>query len=161
MDHREEAGGSVPDHRAAPSGHTLVIPRAHAVTLEDVTPTDWEAVTRLAQQVAQLQRDRLGAAGVTLFLASGKAGEQSVFHLHLHVVPRMDEDGLDLTGWWAPRHRPTSPDALERIARTLREEGLAPSVRPPAAPAASQRAQRDGTPVRRPVRRRVSRPASR
>jgi histidine triad (HIT) family protein len=101
-------------------GHTLVIPRAHAITLEDVRPADWLAVGRLAQIISAIQRDRLGAAGTTLFLASGSAGEQSVPHLHLHVVPRTEDDGLDLTSWWGPRIRPVERSELAAMARRMR-----------------------------------------
>ena len=103
-------------------GHTLVIPRAHAVTVLDVSPEDWRAVTDLALEVARLQRERLGAAGHSLLLASGHAGEQSVLHLHLHVVPRHEGDGVDLNSWWEGKVRPAAPPELESVARQLRGE---------------------------------------
>ncbi len=109
-------------------GHTLVVPKAHAVTLEDVAPPDWVAVAGLARTISERQRDRLGATGTTLFLASGEAGEQSVPHLHLHVVPRGAGDGLDLTSWWGPRIlHPDGPE-LTRTAERLRR---VPERRPP------------------------------
>jgi len=100
-------------------GHALVIPRRHAVTLEDVRPEDWLEVAELAREVAGRQRDHLGATGQTLVLASGKDGEQSVFHLHLHVVPRTASDGLDLTSWWDARTTHPPIAELEKVARRL------------------------------------------
>jgi histidine triad (HIT) family protein len=102
------------------AGHALVIPRGHAATLDEVSASDWAAVGSLALDVARMQRDRLGAQGTTLFLASGEAGEQSVFHLHLHVVPRDLDDGVDLNSWWATRVQTVSEAELASVAARLR-----------------------------------------
>jgi histidine triad (HIT) family protein len=103
-------------------GHTLIVPRSHAVTLLEVPPAEWQDVTLLALEVARLQRDHLGATGNTLFLASDRDGEQSVFHLHLHVVARRPGDGLDLTSWWTPRVRPAEATDLTQVAGRLRND---------------------------------------
>jgi len=103
-------------------GHTLVIPRAHAATLSEVAPDDWRAVSTLALEVAGMHAERLGATGATLFLASGRAGEQSVDHLHLHVVPRAEGDGLDLNSWWERKVGSPELSELERVARRLRSD---------------------------------------
>ena len=63
-------------------GHTLVIPKRHAVEFTDPTPEELAAVFQLGAEIAQRQRRFLCSRGETLFVASGKAGEQSVFHLH-------------------------------------------------------------------------------
>src|SRR5262245_26601710 len=73
-------------------GRSLVIPKRHAVEFPDAAPEELAAVFQLGAEVARRQRSLLGSRGETLFLASGSAGEQSVFHLHLHVVPRTDSD---------------------------------------------------------------------
>jgi histidine triad (HIT) family protein len=90
------------------------------LTLDDVPLDDWTDVAALALEVTNLQRTRLSATGTDLFLASGEAGEQSVFHLHLHVVPRHEADGLDLSSWWSTRVRSASPDELRAVATQLR-----------------------------------------
>lgn len=101
-------------------GHTLVVPRAHAETLAYVRPKDWQDVARLALRVSRLHQRRLGSRGANLFLASGAAGEQSVGHLHLHVVPRSTGDALDLNGWWQSKVHPASREELGTIASRLR-----------------------------------------
>src|SRR5271169_1510700 len=101
-------------------GHTLVIPKRHAVDFLDPTPEELAAVFQLGAAVARRQRQILGSQGETLFLASGNAGEQSVFHLHLHVVPRTETDALDLTSWWEARVRKASRTDLDSIAAKLR-----------------------------------------
>ncbi|MEM9563596.1 MAG: HIT family protein [Actinomycetota bacterium] len=73
-------------------GHTLVIPKAHAVDLHDITPDDLAATARSAKTVAGLLTERLGSDGVNLLHATGVAAWQTVFHLHIHVLPRVDGD---------------------------------------------------------------------
>ncbi len=127
--HREAPGAIVGENRRAVAfltlgplrpGHTLVVPRVHATNLDDISPGDWAGVARLGLEVGRRQRDRLGADGITLFLASGEAGEQSVFHLHLHVVPRSKGDALDLNSWWGSRARSAVPSELDVVAAKLR-----------------------------------------
>jgi histidine triad (HIT) family protein len=100
---------------AAP-GHALVIPRRHATDLLDAPEDDAAACMGTAQRVAHRQRDVLGATGVNLFQSNGRDAGQTVFHLHLHVIPRTRGDGL--VHPWTPR--PSDPDELADLARRLR-----------------------------------------
>ncbi len=88
------------DINPATRGHALVVPRAHATDVFDIDPEDLAAVARTAQRVALRARDRLGAAGVNLLQSSGAAAWQTVFHLHVHVIPRYEGDPLRLP--WVP-----------------------------------------------------------
>ncbi len=88
------------DINPATRGHTLVIPRAHARDIHDVGVEDLAAAAALARRVAGLARERLGADGVTLMQASGQAAWQTVFHFHIHVIPRYAGDPLRLP--WVP-----------------------------------------------------------
>lgn len=103
-------------------GHALVIPKRHVVELPDAGPDDLAAVMELGARVARQQRRALGSTGENLLLASGAAGEQSVFHLHLHVVPRAEGDGIDMNSWWVRKLQRPKPEreALDRIAERLR-----------------------------------------
>jgi histidine triad (HIT) family protein len=104
------------DVNPATEGHTLVIPRAHAVDIWDLDPEDGRAVWTLAHEVAALLRRRLAPDGMTLFQANGRAGWQHVFHFHLHVVPRWEGDPL--RGPW--QMRSGDPVALAGLAERLR-----------------------------------------
>ncbi|MEV0583965.1 HIT family protein [Nonomuraea sp. NPDC050310] len=88
-----EACAFAPLDSIAP-GHTLVIPVAHHADLFDIPAPALAATMALTQQVAHAMRTRLGASGVNLLHASGPGSEQSVFHLHFHVIPRWPDDGF-------------------------------------------------------------------
>ena len=103
------------DVNPATPGHTLVVPRRHAEDLYTVDADDLAACVRTAHQVALDLRDRLGAAGMNLFVACRPAGWQTVYHLHVHVIPRYPDDGL-VQPW---RVTPGDPAALAEIADRL------------------------------------------
>ena len=88
------------DISPATRGHALVIPRAHARDVHEIDTADLEAVAVAAQAVAGRAIERLGAAGVNLLNSSGAAAWQTVFHFHMHVIPRYDGDPLRLP--WVP-----------------------------------------------------------
>ena len=80
-------------------GHALVIPRAHT---EDLWSSDEEtaaAVMRSAHRVAALLRDRLQPDGLNLLQATRQIAFQTVFHLHVHVIPRYRDDTVALPAW--------------------------------------------------------------
>ncbi len=89
------ASALLPHSGALAPGHTLVISHEHAVGVQDVSPAGLQAVALLVQRVAQHMKDSLGADGVNVLNASGPNSDQSVGHLHFHVVPRWSDDGLD------------------------------------------------------------------
>ena len=71
-------------------GHTLVIPKARARTLFDLAPDDLAALMPRVQRVAAAARAAFDADGLTLLQFNEPAGGQSVFHLHVHVIPRFE-----------------------------------------------------------------------
>ena len=97
-------------------GHVLVAVKRHAATLLDLTPDEAAAAMRTAQRIAQAIRDTFNPPGITLLQANGKEGDQTVFHFHLHVVPRHADDGIALS--W-PRKDPPR-ELLEEYAALLR-----------------------------------------
>jgi histidine triad (HIT) family protein len=103
------------DINPATRGHTLVIPRAHAQDLRDVPAEDLAATLALAQTIAGRAEAALGADGVTLLQSSGRAAWQTVFHFHVHVIPRYDGDPLRLP--WVPA--PGDPAEIGAAAAAL------------------------------------------
>jgi histidine triad (HIT) family protein len=77
-------------------GHALVIPKTHARDLGEIDEADLAAVTAMAKRVALRQKEVLRAEGVNLLNAFGAAAWQTVFHFHLHVIPRYADDGMQV-----------------------------------------------------------------
>jgi len=98
------------DINPATRGHALVIPRAHVRDLHEIDTDDLKAVAASAQRLAARQLERLGADGVTLLNSNGAAAWQTVFHFHMHVIPRYANDPLRLP--WVP-----APGDMEDVAR--------------------------------------------
>jgi len=71
-------------------GHTLVLPKAPARNILDITPDDLAHVMKVAQKIAQAGMRVFDAHGVTIQQFNEGAGGQVVFHLHVHVIPRRD-----------------------------------------------------------------------
>ncbi|MGO9319610.1 MAG: HIT family protein [Solirubrobacteraceae bacterium] len=88
------------DIAPATRGHALVIPRAHSTDLLGVAGEDLSAVALACQRLAGRMQERLGADGVNLLNSCGSAAWQTVFHFHVHVIPRYDGDPLRLP--WVP-----------------------------------------------------------
>jgi histidine triad (HIT) family protein len=97
------------DINPATRGHALVIPRAHATDLLEIEPSQLAAVSAAAQRLAARAKERLGADGVNVINSCGAAAWQTVFHFHLHVIPRYQGDPLRLP--WTP-----APGDSEEIA---------------------------------------------
>jgi len=89
------------DISPATRGHALIIPKRHSDDLFDVGEEDLEACMARARQVALLARDRLGADGVNILNSCRPAAWQTVYHFHVHVIPRYDGDPLRLP--WDPK----------------------------------------------------------
>ncbi|GAA1647641.1 HIT family protein [Kribbella alba] len=102
------------DINPATRGHLLVIPREHATDLRESAPEDLIAATLLAQSMVSRVIDRLDADGANLLSCIGAAAWQSVFHTHLHVIPRYLDDPLKLP--WQP-----SSGDMDSIAATAQE----------------------------------------
>jgi histidine triad (HIT) family protein len=77
-------------------GHTLVIPKEHHRDIFDIPAQSLKELIVVSQQLAKSLTEKYRASGVNILHASGADAGQSVFHFHIHVVPRYPDDGLDL-----------------------------------------------------------------
>lgn len=98
--HRDEATVAFMDIQPATHGHLLVAPAACVPSIWELTAAQAAAVTETGRQMAHRLRDALAPDGLNLFQANGAAAFQTVFHFHLHVVPRWHDDALRLP--WQP-----------------------------------------------------------
>jgi histidine triad (HIT) family protein len=88
------------DINPATRGHMLVIPREHSTNLLEIASEDLAACAATAKELTALVSERLGADGVNVLNSCGRAAWQTVFHFHLHVIPRYAGDPLRLP--WTP-----------------------------------------------------------
>jgi histidine triad (HIT) family protein len=112
----DEATIAFLDISPATRGHALVIPRRHARDLLEIEPEELAAVIIAAQRLARHATARLGADGVNLINSCGSHAWQTVFHFHVHVIPRYAGDPLRLP--WQPT--PGDPEEIARTAAELR-----------------------------------------
>ena len=96
-------------------GHTLVLPKAPASTLLDIEPDALCDLMRCVQRVARGVREALQSDGLSIMQFNGSAGGQSVFHLHVHVIPRFS--GQALTGHASGAR--ADPAELARLAQQI------------------------------------------
>ena len=103
------------DISPATRGHVLVIPREHHKDLWEIDPEALAACMRQAQRIAQRQREVLGCDGVNLVNSCGAPAWQTVFHFHIHVIPRYEGDPLRLP--WVPEEG--DPDEIRAAGEEL------------------------------------------
>lgn len=105
------------DIRPITRGHTLIVPRTHSVGLADLDPDTGARMLWAGQRVAAaMKRCELSADGVNLALNDGRAACQTVFHTHLHVVPRTAGDRLRFVRGLIVRRDP-DPDSTAGVLR--------------------------------------------
>ncbi|MGY6497917.1 MAG: HIT family protein [Microcella sp.] len=100
-------------------GHLLVIPKAHSVDLLSIPPADLVAATLMAQRIAQVSYGALDAEGVTLLNCCGTVGWQTVFHFHLHVIPRHSDRARDRLELPYPPNQSSDRESRAGFARAL------------------------------------------
>jgi histidine triad (HIT) family protein len=104
------------DINPATRGHALVVPRTHSTDLMEIADEDLERTMLAARRLARMIDDALGPDGFNILNSCRPAAWQTVFHYHLHVIPRYDDDPLKLP--WIPRG--ADADEIAAIANRIR-----------------------------------------
>jgi histidine triad (HIT) family protein len=110
---------TVMDINPATRGHAVVITRAHVADLFEIDDEDLLAAMRTTRRVAERMRATLRPAGFNILHNIGRAAWQSIFHFHVHVIPRYEDDPLQLP--WVPG--PADPAELAQVAEQIRGGG--------------------------------------
>ena len=76
-------------------GHTLVIPKQHHTNILDCDSVTLGYVMNTVKMISNHYVDNCGYSGVNIINANDKSAQQSVFHLHFHIIPRKSDDGID------------------------------------------------------------------
>lgn len=98
-------------------GHVLVTVKQHIENIFGLDDRLAAAVFQTAARMARAVEKAYSPEGVTLYQANGAAAGQTVYHFHLHLVPRYDQDGMDLT--WPTKNPPR--EQLEASAARIRD----------------------------------------
>jgi histidine triad (HIT) family protein len=114
--HRDDQTMAFMDINPATRGHLLVIPLAHAADIWELDLGQAQAVMATCRLLADRVRDTLQPDGLNLVQSNGAAAFQTVFHSHMHLVPRYHDDGLKLP--WTPT--PGDPETIRETAAALR-----------------------------------------
>ncbi|UCF71971.1 MAG: HIT family protein [Deltaproteobacteria bacterium] len=106
------------DINPASRGHLLVIPKNHAENIFEISESDLSAVTKAVKRCARAAKEALNAGGITVLQLNGKASDQVVPHLHVHIMPRWENDGLPVSSW---EMEPGDMEEIKDIARKIKE----------------------------------------
>jgi len=87
---------AIMDIAPAAKGHVLILPKKHCADLLSIDPDVAAKALGVASKIANAQKKALGCDGINLLQNSGEAAWQSVFHLHIHLIPRYNNDNLSL-----------------------------------------------------------------
>jgi histidine triad (HIT) family protein len=119
MVHEDEHTFAFMDIGQVNPGHVLVTVKKHADNIFALDDAQAAAAFRTAAQVARAIRAAFAPQGLSVYQANGKAAGQTVFHFHIHLVPRYDADGMELT--WPVKNPPREKlvDYAEKIKAKL------------------------------------------
>jgi len=78
-------------------GHTLVIPKTHFDNIYTISPSKWEKVMDVVRRLSSVIKEATNAHGINIHMNNDRAGGQLVFHVHMHIIPRFEDDGF--THW--------------------------------------------------------------
>lgn len=99
----------------ATKGHALILPKNHYANLYDLPKEDAGDVMKLAKKMVAKITDKLGCEGFNLVQNNGELAGQTVFHFHLHMIPRYQNDGQTIA--WKPQE--ISQETLEEIKNQI------------------------------------------
>lgn len=105
------------DISPASKGHAIILPKNHAANLFELEEEDGEKIIKVAQKVGKAMMETLGCDGLNVLQNNGKAAGQTVFHLHLHMIPRYTGDKVNIT--WTPGEGKDNAALAEQIQKAL------------------------------------------
>ena len=114
----EELALAFMDINPSSPGHMLVTPKKHAENIFGISEGDLAAVIKAVKRCATAAKEALKAEGVPVLQLNGKASDQIVPHIHIHVMPRWENDGLSISSW---EMKPGDMEEIKGIARKVKE----------------------------------------
>jgi len=106
------------DINPASRGHMLIVPKKHVENIFEISEDDLSAVMNAVKRCAQAVRQALKAEGITVLQLNGKASDQIIPHLHVHIMPRWQNDRLSVSQW---EMKEGDREELQEIARKVQD----------------------------------------
>jgi histidine triad (HIT) family protein len=103
-------------------GHTLIVPNEHFANITDVPEDYLVEVARVAKIVSKMMIKSLGAEGINIMHSTGGPAGQTIFHFHVHVLPRRNGDDDGFQRWWFSRSHKASRQELDDLAEKMLRE---------------------------------------
>ena len=95
--YEDEGYKAIMDVSPASKGHVIVLPKNHASNVFEISEEELSGAMIVAKKVAAMLKEKLGCDGVNILQNNGEAAGQTVFHLHVHVIPRYKGDTVNIT----------------------------------------------------------------
>lgn len=105
-------------------GHMLVVPKRHAENIFEIPESDLAATIKAVKRCANAVKEALKAEGITVLQLNGKASDQIIPHIHIHIIPRWENDGLPVSTW---EMKQGDMKEIQDIARKVQEHLSPPS----------------------------------
>ena len=105
------------DAGPAAKGHVIIIPKDHYKNITEVPEDLSAAMISLASRIGQAQMKQLGAGGFNILVNTNEVAGQTVFHVHMHVIPRYEGEPMIVT--WIPGKSEEPEKTAELIAKGL------------------------------------------
>jgi histidine triad (HIT) family protein len=96
-------------------GHTLIIPKKHCKDIFEIEEEYLFEVAKAAKEISSRMEKSIGAEGIDIFQANRIQGEQTVFHYHMHIIPRREGDGISFSSEMMRNVKKISPNRFEKI----------------------------------------------
>lgn len=97
--HEDEDFRVIMDLGPATKGHALILPKKHAANIYEISEEDLTKAVLLAKKMAGKMTEALGCDGFNIVQNNGTAAGQTVFHFHMHLIPRYEGDGASVAAW--------------------------------------------------------------
>lgn len=113
--YEDDSFKAILDVNPAARGHVIILPKNHAADIFELPEEDAAGIMQVAKKIACALKATYHCDGINILQNNGEAAGQTVFHLHVHVIPRFDGDTVDI-GW----EKGSTPDDISAIADEIR-----------------------------------------
>ncbi len=103
------------DLNALTEGHTLIIPKKHYDNIFDIPEETLANISKVAKKLSIMYKEKLNCDGINIINANDKSAHQSIFHYHMHIIPRKNNDGIDLDFHGVLRTEEELTETLKKI----------------------------------------------